>query len=324
MLAVALFSILPGCFVIDSECRPYIEQSVSARKKLVITLETDGQRFTVARTRPKLGSDAMKCLEYSASQTVPTTTEKRTVNVHVFASRPRAATSAPNVRRGGFRGDIEQADQNIVCADRAEGLASQIVKACLDNPRNRGRGRVIVDWRGDVTFDPPSLAELPEGECVTSQVQSMEDELGRRRPIQLVAYAESGAILYRHEEAVDKCEAVLRDMPGYAITLRLFAEEDDVVPTYRWLANHQDLLRPCFGTEDELARNGYALELERDREKSRFSRVEFVGKVRPFPFRALCIRRKLLRAKLPPIDGRWREVVAPLSYECLDDFSGTR
>ncbi|MEO1175057.1 MAG: hypothetical protein AAFX94_23840, partial [Myxococcota bacterium] len=187
-----------------------------------------------------------------------------------------------------------------------------------------GRGRVIVDWRGEVTFDPPDLAQYPEGKCVATQVRSMADELARRKPLQLVAYAESGAILFRHEEAVDKCEAVLRDMPGYGITLRLFAEEDDVVPTYRWLANNVDLVRPCFASDDELARNGYALQLERDREKGRFRRVEFVGKVRPFPFRAMCLRRKLLAAKLPSLDGRWREVVAPLSYECLDAFSGPR
>ncbi len=317
-LALAL---APSCFVVDNECRPYLEESVGgAREKLVVTLETDGRRFRVKKTRPRVSETAMQCLRYSAEQSVPTTTEKRTVDVHFFGSSPRIRTSAPNIRPGGLRGDIEESDQDIVCSDRALGLAGQISKACLDNESNKGRGRIIVDWRGRVSFDPTYLAATPEGRCAKDQVRGMESALEELKPLQFVAYAESGAILYKYEQTVDKCEAVLRGLEGYEFTLQYYAEEDDVVPTYAWFARNLDSIAPCFGSRDELARSGYAIAVERDRGKKRFTDVRFVGKVRPFPFRAYCIRQKLLNAKLPTLDGRHRDVVVPISGKCLRYF----
>lgn len=321
MLAVWMLGVLPSCFVVDAECRPYLEESIGgARENLVVTLESRGQRFVVKRTRPSVSEEAMACLRYSAELAVPTTTERRTVNVYFFAASPRRPVSAPNIRSGGLRGDIEQADQDIVCADRAAGLAGQIRKSCLDKRSNKGRGRVIVDWEHNLTFEPASLGSTPEGRCVRRQVRSMKGELAQRRPLQLVAYAESGAVLYPHEQTVDKCDAWLRGIEGYDYTMRYRAEQDDVLPTFRWFAEHTALLQPCFASKAEFDRNGYAIGFDRDREKGRFLRVEFVGKKRPTGFRAACIRRKLMSAKLPILDGRHRDVVAPLSGRCLDVF----
>lgn len=321
MLVALALTLAPSCFVVDTECRPYLEESVGgARQKLVVTLETAGRRFVVKKTRPKVSETAMQCLRYSAESSVPTTTEKRTVDVHFFGSSPRIRTSAPNIRPGGLRGDIEESDQDIVCSDRALGLAAQISKACLDNENNRGRGRIIVDWRGRVIFEPPHLAATPEGKCAKEQVRGMESTLGELKPLQLVAYAESGAILYEHEQTVDKCDAVLRGLEGYEFTLQYYAEQDDVVPTYAWMARHLDVIAPCFASREELARSGYAIEVTRDRSAQRFTDLRFVGKSRPSNFRAYCIRQKLLTAKLPSLDGRYQDVVIPISGKCLRFF----